>query len=59
MWQGEGWTRTQRVLGLVGFIVAAVADSALPLQVPVVVYTILGGLLGLDVLIEVLDKLRR
>lgn len=59
MWTGEGWTRTQRVLGVVGFVVAATADSATNITVPVAVYTVLGGLLGLDVLLEALEKMRR
>lgn len=59
MWRGEGWQRTQRQLGVLGFIVCAVVDTVTSLSVPIAVYSGLFGLLGLDVLSEALERMRK
>lgn len=58
MWTGEGWHRTQRQLGsllLIGAFIAALFGHT---ELPIAFYTVVGGLLGLDILVEALDRLR-
>lgn len=59
MWSGEGWTRTQRIVGVVGLGLGFAAEVGLNADIPVAYYTIVGGLLGLGVLMEALEKLKR
>jgi hypothetical protein len=56
VWQGEGWKRTQRQLGVAGLIVLSVAQLGFHAEVPIGLYSIIGGLLGLDVLAEALNR---
>lgn len=59
MWTGDGWVKTRRIAGLIGMFGFAALDSALTaFNVPVAVYTLIGGLLGLDVLGDALEKVR-
>lgn len=59
MWLGEGWTKTRRIAGLIGLFAFGALDSSLTsFNVPVALYTLIGGLLGLDVLSEALDRVR-
>lgn len=59
MWTGDGWKRTQRQLGVIGLAACFAAEVGLQTNVPIGIYTIIGGLLGLDVLAEALGRLRR
>lgn len=61
MWSGEGWTRTRRQLGFFGFIILVTIDVAFGtnLEVPVVIYSVIGSLLGLDILLGGLDEVRK
>lgn len=52
MWSGEGWKRTQRQLGVLGLVVLFVAQLGFHAEIPIGLYTLVAGLLGLDVLIE-------
>lgn len=58
MWSGEGWTRTQRIIGVCGLVALFVCEAALDADIPIGLYSIVGGLLGLDLLIEALDRFR-
>lgn len=57
MWTGEGWQRTQRQLGVAGFIGCFIL-GAFGIDVPIGVTSMIGGLLGLDLLVEALDRVR-
>ena len=60
MWTGEGWTRTQRKLGVAGLVVSYVLEAVFPaVNVPIAIYSILGGLLGLDILVDALERLKK
>jgi hypothetical protein len=59
VWQGEGWARTQRILGVAGLIALFGAEVGLNADIPIGLYSIVGGLLGLDLLVEALDKLKK
>lgn len=56
-WSGEGWGRTQRQLGVGGLILCFVL-AGLHVEVPIGIYSMIGGLLGLDILVEALDRVR-
>lgn len=59
MWAGEGWKRTRRQLGFFGFIICGGLDISLHLGVPLPVYGIVGGLLGLDVINAGIDAAKK
>ncbi len=50
MWTGEGWTRTQRQLGVFLLLALVVADAGFGVRVFVGIYGIIATLLGLDVI---------
>ena len=59
MWEGTGWKRTQRQLGILFLGLAFLAEVFLDAEIPVGIYSIVGGLLGLDILVEALSGLRK
>lgn len=59
MWEGAGWKRTQRQLGVLFLGAAFLAEVFLDAEIPIGVYSIVGGLLGLDILVEALNGLRK
>ena len=59
MWEGAGWKRTQRQLGILFLTAAFLAEVFLDAEIPIGVYSIVGGLLGLDILVEALSGLRK
>jgi hypothetical protein len=58
MWSGEGWKRTQRQLGVLVLVAAFIAEVVFGAEVPVAIYSIVIWLLGLDVVVEGIDKLK-
>ena len=58
MWQGEGWIRTRRQLGVLSFVSLFVVEVGFHIGVPIGVYGIISGLLGLDILAEALAGIR-
>lgn len=58
MWTGEGWVRTRRQLGVAGLVVLFVAELGFHVGIPIGLYGLVSGLLGLDVLVEALAGLR-
>lgn len=59
VWSGEGWSRLQRQIGVTGLIALFGAEVFLKADIPVGLYSIVGGLLGLDLLVDALDGLRK
>lgn len=57
MWEGRGWQRTQRQIGVAGLVALFVAEVGLNASVPIGLYSIIGGLLGLDLLLEGLGRI--
>lgn len=58
MWEGDGWKRTQRQLGVIGLVVLFVVELAFRVDVPIGLYSLVAGLLGLDILLEALGKVK-
>lgn len=58
MWTGDGWKRTRRILGLTGFLVAFGLEAGFHVGLPIGIYGIIGGLLGLDIVASALGDLR-
>lgn len=58
MWEGRGWKRTQRQVGVAALAVILTAEIWLKADIPIGAYSVVGGLLGLDVLVEALDRLK-
>ncbi len=58
MWTGDGWTRTRRQLGVLGLSVLFVAEIGFQIGVPIGLYGMVAGLLGLDVLAGALSGIR-
>ena len=58
MWSGDGWKRTRRILGVVAFAVAFVLESSFHVGLPIGIYGIIAGLLGLDIITGALADLR-
>lgn len=58
MWIGDGWKRTRRLLGVTGFVVAFGLEARFHVGLPIGIYGIIGGLLGLDYLAEALASFR-
>lgn len=58
MWTGEGWKRTRRILGVSSFLAAFALEAGLHVNLPIGIYGIIGGLLGLDILSGVLADMR-
>ena len=58
MWTGEGWIRTRRQLGVLSFVILLVAEVGYHVGVPIGLYGMIAGLLGLDVLVDALSGLR-
>lgn len=58
MWSGEGWKQTRRFLGVSAFIAAFGLEAGFHVGLPIGIYGIIAGLLGLDVLAEALANLR-
>jgi hypothetical protein len=58
VWEGDGWKRTQRQLGVFFLGLLLGAEIALEADIPIGMYSIVGGLLGLDILVEALGNLR-
>lgn len=58
MWEGDGWKRTQRQLGVFCLALLFVGEFVFDAEIPIGLYSIVGGLLGLDILVEALGKLR-
>lgn len=58
MWQGEGWQRTRRQLGVFSFLVCLALEAIFHANIPITVYSVIGGLLGLDLLAEALTNLQ-
>jgi hypothetical protein len=60
VWLGEGWLRTRRILGVTGLVVAYALEATIPsVDLPITVYSSIWGLLGLDVLLEATDRLKK
>jgi hypothetical protein len=58
VWEGDGWKRTQRQLGAFFLLLLGGAEVFLDADIPIGMYSIVGGLLGLDILVEALANLR-
>lgn len=58
MWTGDGWKKTRRVLGVGAFVGSFALEATLHVGLPIGIYGIIGGLLGLDILSGVLNDLR-
>jgi hypothetical protein len=58
VWSGDGWKRTQRQLGAGFLALAYAAEVGLNANIPVAFYTVVGGLLGLDIILEGIDRLK-
>lgn len=58
MWVGDGWKRTRRLLGVLGFVAAFGLEAGLHVGLPIGIYGILAGLLGLDIVVNALAELR-
>lgn len=58
MWQGDGWIRLRRQLGVAGLVVLFGAEIGLHVGVPIGLYGLVASLLGLDVLVDALSGLR-
>jgi len=57
VWTGEGWKRTRRLLGVSAFVAAFSLEAGFHVGLPVGIYGIIAGLLGLDVLADALSSL--
>lgn len=57
MWTGEGWKQTRRGLGVSAFVAAFALEAGLHVGLPIGIYGIIAGLLGLDVLADALGNL--
>lgn len=58
MWEGQGWQRTRRQAGLFTFFIVVTLEAAFHVGLPIPVYTLIGGLLGLDLIQEAFGALR-
>lgn len=58
MWSGDGWKRTRRVLGVAAFLSSFILEATLHVNLPLGIYGIIGGLLGLDILTGALNDWR-
>lgn len=58
MWTGDGWKKTRRVLGVAGFLASFGLEAGFHVGLPIGVYGIIAGLLGLDILAGALADLR-
>lgn len=58
MWTGDGWIRTRRQLGVLGFVGLFVSEVGFHIGVPIGLYGLIASLLGLDVLADALSGLR-
>lgn len=57
MWSGEGWKKTRRMLGVVAFCAAFGLEAGFHVGLPIGIYGLITGLLGLDVIAEGLSTL--
>ena len=57
MWTGEGWKKTRRMLGVAAFCAAFGLEAAFHVGLPIGIYGLITGLLGLDVISEGLNSL--
>lgn len=57
MWEGQGWQRTQRQLGVAAFLICLVAELVFDPNIPVAVYSGIFAMLGLDLLVEALGQI--
>lgn len=58
-WEGRGWKRTQRQLGVIALIMLFIFEFGLDKDVPIFLYTTVWGLLGFDYLVEAMSGLRK
>jgi uncharacterized oligopeptide transporter (OPT) family protein len=58
MWSDDGWKKTRRMLGVSTFLGAFALEAGFHVGLPIGVYGIIGGLLGLDILTGALNDLR-
>ena len=58
MWQGDGWIRTRRQLGVAGVALLFILDGVFKVGVPVGLYGLVLSLLGLGELSDALSNLR-
>lgn len=58
MWTGDGWKRTRRLLGVTAFVTAFGLEAGFHVGLPIGIYGIIAGLLGLDWLADALAGLR-
>jgi hypothetical protein len=58
VWLGDGWKRTRRLLGVLGFIAAFGLEAGFHVGLPIGIYGIVAGLLGLDIVVNALEELR-
>jgi hypothetical protein len=56
VWTGDGWKRTRRLLGVSTFVAAFALEAGFHVGLPVGIYGIIAGLLGLDVLADALSS---
>ncbi len=57
MWTGDGWIRTRRQLGVLGFVGLFVAEVGFGVTVYIGLYGLIASLLGLDLLADALTGL--
>lgn len=57
MWQGEGWVRTRRQLGASMLVAAFVLEAWAHVGLPIALYGVIAGLLGLDILAGALAQI--
>lgn len=57
MWEGKGWKRLRRILGVTAFVAAFALEAGFHVSLPIGIYAIIGGLLGLDILAGALNDL--
>lgn len=58
MWSGDGWKRTRRALGVSAFVAAFALEAGFHVGLPIGIYGIIAGLLGLDILSDALGQIR-
>jgi len=58
VWSGDGWKKTRRILGVAAFLSSFILEATLHVNLPLGIYGIIGGLLGLDILTGALNDLR-
>jgi len=58
VWSGDGWKQTRRALGVLTFVAAFGLEAGFHVGLPIGIYGIIAGLLGLDVLGDALGSLR-